>query len=254
MNGPQKTKLGLIGATGRTGRYVLQLLQAPDSEFAQQTEISASFSRGNSAQLLLKSEVVIDFSLPEVLVQIIGELKKDFKNHPASGSQTLPAFVIATTGWSKADLKCLDELAEHTAVLRSSNFSTGVLALQKILRQASPLLLQLGFTPVMVETHHLHKKDAPSGTALMLQKAIAPDHPERVPIHSVRAGGVVGDHEVSFYQQSEIIRMGHFAQDRSLFARGAILVSLWLAQQRRLGRPETQRGLISIESFLDSHA
>ena len=71
----------------------------------------------------------------------------------------------------------MDRLAERTPVLMASNFSTGVLVLQELLRMASPMLRSLGYTPVIVEKHHRHKKDAPSGTALSLQKAISPTSP-----------------------------------------------------------------------------
>ena len=160
-------------------------------------------------------------------------------------TRPLPAFVVASTGWTLDERKVLEELAAKTAVLMSSNFSTGVLALMEILKAASPLLEKLGYSPVLVETHHKHKKDQPSGTALSLQRVIAPAGPGNIPTHSIRAGEIIGAHAVTYYGPGDHIVLGHFAQDRSIFARGAIQAALWLSERK--GRPSG--GLIGIDSF-----
>jgi 4-hydroxy-tetrahydrodipicolinate reductase len=140
----------------------------------------------------------------------------------------IPAFVVGSTGWKPDELKQIEMLAAKTPVLLSSNFSTGVFALQKILKEASPLLSKLGYSPVLVEAHHQHKKDAPSGTALTLARAIGPN----VPTHSIRAGEVIGDHEVTFYGPGDKLVFAHFAQDRSIFARGALDAAIWIRSKR----------------------
>jgi 4-hydroxy-tetrahydrodipicolinate reductase len=119
-----------------------------------------------------------------------------------------------------------------------------VLALTEILRSAAPLLDRLGYQPVIVDTHHKHKKDSPSGTALSLQRAIAPAGPGNVQTHSIRQGEVIGDHEVTFYGAADHLTFGHFAQDRSIFARGAIQCALWLSSQRG-----SMTGFIGIENY-----
>jgi 4-hydroxy-tetrahydrodipicolinate reductase len=134
----------------------------------------------------------------------------------------------------------------------SSNFSTGVQALLAVLRAHAPLLEKLGYAPVIVETHHRHKKDAPSGTALSLQRAISPAGPGNLQTHAVRAGEVVGDHEVIFYGPGDHLTFGHFAQDRSVFARGAIEAALWLASRSaRLDAPPVSGSspILGMEQF-----
>jgi dihydrodipicolinate reductase len=90
-----------------------------------------------------------------------------------------------------------------------------------------------------VETHHRHKKDSPSGTAITLQRAISPDDPNQIQTHSIRAGEVIGEHTIGFYGRADKITLSHSAQDRSLFARGAIEVALWLAQKNRQDSPQS---------------
>jgi dihydrodipicolinate reductase len=152
---------------------------------------------------------------------------------------------VASTGWKLEERKLLEAYSKKTPLLISANFSMGVLALMEILRTASPLLETLGYNPVVTETHHRHNKDSPSGTALSLQRVIAPAGPGNVQTHSIRAGEIIGDHEVSFYGPADHLTFGHFAQDRSVFARGAIEAALWLATKRAAG----VTGIASMEAF-----
>jgi 4-hydroxy-tetrahydrodipicolinate reductase len=225
-------RIGVLGAKGRMGRHVRALLEG---EFSKKASLSACADQGDSPEPLLECDVVIDFSLPSGML--------DLARKALQASRPLPAFVVASTGWTIDERKVLEELATKTAVLMSSNFSTGVLALMEILKTASPLLEKLGYSPVLVETHHKHKKDHPSGTALSLQRVIAPAGPGNIPTHSIRAGEIVGDHEVTYYGPGDHIVFGHFAQDRSIFARGAIQAALWLSEKRASG------GLIGIDAF-----
>jgi len=105
-----------------------------------------------------------------------------------------------------------------------------VAVLVRILEAAAPLLAELGYTPVLVEAHHRHKKDAPSGTALNLRQAMHPF--ADVQTHAIRAGETTGRHEVTFYGERDRIVAGHEALDRDLFATGAIEAALWLHAQR----------------------
>lgn len=233
-------RVGLLGPNGRMGQWVTRLLQ---TEYAGRAELAHSAGRGVSLEPLLHTDVVIDFSLPEAMLELAQAAAK------AAG--TLPAFVVGSTGWTIDQRRALEELAKKTPVLMASNFSTGVLVLTELLKQAAPLLDQLGYTPVIVEAHHKHKKDAPSGTALSLQRAIAPAGPGNVQTHAVRAGEVIGDHEVTFYSAGDRIQLGHFAQDRSIFARGAIDVALWLAGQRAQGPAAFGGKLIGIDLYFE---
>lgn len=123
----------------------------------------------------------------------------------------------------------------------------GVFAVSEILKQFSPQLKALGYTPVLVEAHHCHKKDAPSGTALSLQKAIDPMQPSQIQTHSIRAGEVIGEHSVTFYGAGDRITLHHSAQDRSIFARGAIEVALWMARCRH--ELDDSREILGIDQY-----
>jgi 4-hydroxy-tetrahydrodipicolinate reductase len=230
-------RLGLLGASGRMGQWVTRLVE---SEFASQATLGAKPGRGASPEALLEMDAVIDFSLPEAMLPLA---------QAAIGKKggSLPAFVVGSTGWKTDGRDVLEKLAQRTPVILASNFSTGVLALQEILKSAAPLLEKLGYTPVILDTHHRHKKDAPSGTALSLQRAIAPSGPGNVQTHSIRAGEVIGDHEITFYGPGDHLTIGHFAQDRSIFARGAIDAALWLAAKR--SDSKRPAGLIGMDAF-----
>lgn len=222
------TQVGLLGANGRMGKWVSKLIQ---TEFAAQAQLTAHPLRGEPLNTLLQCQVVIDFALPvamEALAQLALQQPKD---------AVLPVFVVGSTGWK--DLNSLQLLAKRTPVLVSTNFSTGVQALLHILNQNSALLKSLGYSPVLIERHHIHKKDAPSGTAKSIQVAIDPTAPDSVQTHAIRSGEVIGDHEITFHGTADKIVLGHFAQDRSIFARGAIEVGLWLAKNRNRFQNET---------------
>lgn len=231
-------RVGLLGAHGRMGQWVAKLLQ---SEYLKVAKIEAIIGRNDRPEALLNADVVIDFSSPGAMQSLaVLALKHE---------GPLPAFVIGSTGWKPEERKLLEELSKKTPVLISSNFSTGVLAICDILRYAAPLLEKLGYTPVIVETHHQHKKDAPSGTALSLQRAISAENPNNVQTLSVRGGEIIGDHEVTFYGPGDHITLGHFAQDRSIFARGAIDVALWLSQRKTGVR--ALKGIVPIEKYFE---
>jgi len=229
------TQIGLLGASGRMGQWVQRLIV---NEYAPKATLAAQARAGDSLQPLLQTDVIIDFSGPEAVLDLIETSK--------SSKKRLPPLVVGSTGWKPEQRKRLDQAAKKSAILISSNFSTGVLALQEILKTAGPLLKKLGYSPVLVETHHRHKKDAPSGTALTIQRTLESKNPQTVQTHSVRSGEIIGDHEVSFYGPADHLVVGHFAQDRSIFARGAIDASLWLAERQRK-KPMT--GIQTMENF-----
>jgi len=233
------TKIGLLGANGRMGQSVSRLLA---TEFATVATLSATVNRGDSLDPLFQTDVVIDFSSPASFLVLAEKILSDGNEVPPQ----LPAFVVGSTGWNTESEKILVRLGARAPVLIASNFSTGVSALARILQEASPLLEKLGYTPVLVETHHEHKLDAPSGTALSLQKAIRPSKPSSIQTHSIRAGEIIGDHEITFYGRNDQITIRHSAQDRSIFAHGAIQAALWLAQNRNIRAPQ---GLLSLENY-----
>jgi 4-hydroxy-tetrahydrodipicolinate reductase len=243
-------RLGLLGAKGRMGQQVKALLGTP--EFSAQAQITAEPGRGASWDALLSTDAVIDFALPEALAHAIPTL--------LSRPGRLPAFVVGSTGWSSEQKTQLEALARKTPVLQASNFSLGVQFLAKLLEREAPRLQALGYRASMTEVHHIHKKDAPSGTALSLRHAAlgpqAPAHGtanDPLPIESLRQGEVIGDHAVRFTGPADWLEFRHFATDRSLFARGAVEVALWLTQRKApspdiSGQPRNP--ILGLEAFL----
>jgi 4-hydroxy-tetrahydrodipicolinate reductase len=221
------------------GRWVSQLIS---TDYASQTKLAAQAHRGMWLEPLLAADAIIDFSSPDGSAQLAELALK-------SGDR-LPVFIIGSTGWKPEQLKSIEALAAKTPVVLSSNFSTGVLALQRMLKTFAPLLTRLGYQPVMVETHHQHKKDAPSGTAIMLNKAIeSSTGVGPVQTHSIRSGEVIGDHEVTFYGAADRIVFGHMAQDRSVFARGALDAAIWAASRR--DELSSLKTIISMDRYFD---
>lgn len=219
----ERVRVGLLGAHGRMGKYVSQLLAG---EYSDRCHSTAEITNGAKMDALLHCEVVIDFATPEAMSALATQTLAKAGTH-------WPAFIVGSTGWKAEQRKTIEQLAQHTPVLQSANFSMGVQALLHALRSAAPVLRQLDYTPVIIEAHHHHKKDSPSGTAHLLQRAIDAQSPTSIQTHAIRAGEVIGEHSVTFYGAAERVVLGHYAQDRSLFARGALEVALWIAQKRR---------------------
>ena len=182
-------------------------------------------------------------------------------NSPAStvgfaayAAQAHVVHVIGTTGCSAEDEAKIEAAARHTPIVKSGNMSLGVNLLAVMVRQAARALDAADFDVEIVEMHHRHKVDAPSGTALLLGKAAAQgrgvglaDHSVRVRdghtgprpdgaigFATLRGGSVVGDHSVILAGQGERIVLSHHAEDRAIFARGAVKAALW-AHGRKSG-------------------
>jgi 4-hydroxy-tetrahydrodipicolinate reductase len=181
------------------------------------------------------ADALIDFSVPAASVEFAGLC-----------AQARIVHVIGTTGCSEDDEARIQAAARHATIIKAGNMSLGVNLLANLVRQAARAL-DPSWDIEIVEMHHRHKVDAPSGTALLLGEAAAEgrgitlkDHSERgrdgqtgaredgaIGFASLRGGSVVGDHQVVFATQSERITLGHIAEDREIFARGAIRAALW---------------------------
>ncbi|MEZ5566100.1 MAG: 4-hydroxy-tetrahydrodipicolinate reductase, partial [Gammaproteobacteria bacterium] len=177
----------------------------------------------------------------------------------ADGGQAL---VVGTTGLGSAEIAALKAAASRIPVLYARNMSLGVAVLTELARQAARLL-DAGYDVEIAETHHRHKKDAPSGTALQLGEAVASargwklgdvavfDRPrmataarpvEAIGFSSLRGGGVIGDHTVMLAGAEEVLELTHRATDRVVFARGALRAAEWL-----VGKPA---GLYTLSDVL----
>ncbi len=230
-------KIGVLGSKGKTGLLVCHLVV---SEYSKKAVLAAQIDKADNPDALIDTDVVIDFSEPSA---VIGFVKK------AQAKTRVPSLVVGSTGWRIDERKIIEEYVKRAPVLMSSNFSTGVWALTEILKTASPLLEKMGYHPTIVETHHTHKKDSPSGTALSLQRAIAPAGPGNIPTHSIRAGEVIGDHEITFYGIADKIKFAHYASDRTVFARGAIEAAVWLVEKKARPVIAERKGLIGMDAY-----
>ncbi len=218
-------RLLLFGASGRMGRAVLDLLSAGDLPTCR---VVARVSRQDTAEpgpaqwyhadqpeRWPDFDVAVDFSLPlafdGVLVACVSR-----------GA----ALVTGTTGLEPAQQAARDAAAARIPVLWASNFSLGVTVLDALAERAARALP--GWSADIVETHHVHKRDAPSGTALSLADALqrggATPH-----LHSLRAGDAIGEHRVLLHGLGERVELLHQASDRAVFARGALHAACWLA-------------------------
>ena len=179
-------------------------------------------------------DVIIDFSHPANLDMIIDYVKR-----------TKKPVIFATTGYTDEQIQKINDLSKVAPVLRSANFSLGVILLNKLVKMATPILKD-GYDIEVIEAHHNKKIDSPSGTAKMLLKSItdetgykvqagrdgySPRSKDEVGIHSVRGGTIVGEHEVLFCGTDEVISLKHSAQSKKIFASGAIKAAKWLADK-----------------------
>jgi 4-hydroxy-tetrahydrodipicolinate reductase len=161
-------------------------------------------------------------------------------------AQARAVHVIGTTGLSEDDIARLDGAARHAVIVRAGNMSLGVNLLTQLTRQVAAALGE-DFDIEVVEAHHRHKVDAPSGTALMLGEAAAEGRgldfgqayvaardgitgaraPGSIGFSAIRGGDIIGEHDVIFAGAGERIVLRHIASDRALFARGALKAVLW---------------------------
>lgn len=155
--------------------------------------------------------------------------------------------VLCTTGLSKEQLQHVKEASEKTAILKSANMSMGINLLLKLVRDAAKVLAPAGYDMELVEKHHNQKVDAPSGTALALADAINDQlnqeytytydrsqkrekrEKKEIGISAVRGGSIVGEHEVIFAGQDEVIEFKHTAYSKAVFGKGAVEASKFLA-------------------------
>jgi 4-hydroxy-tetrahydrodipicolinate reductase len=239
---PRPIRAVLIGAGGRMGRAILAAaaefpaltfigaIASPDSALlGRDAGVSGASSPGQLmitselAAVLDRAEVVIDFSHGEAT-----------RAHLHACRAAGKALLLGTTGYPAALEAEFAAAAREMALLVAANTSLGVTLLLELATRAAAALP--GFAPRILETHHKDKRDAPSGTALALAAALRAARAPRfagaeIPIDSRREGEVIGEHAVVFSGPGEELFLGHRAQDRGIFARGALAAALWLAPQ-----------------------
>lgn len=223
--------VGIYGAKGRMGKQIeLCLLDEKDAKS------SYLFDKGSSLNELFKnSDVIIDFSSPLGTKQLL----EYAKNHPK-------ALVVGTTGLNDEILSLMNEVSKKSPLFYATNMSLGVAVLNYLAKQASAMLKN--FDIEIVEMHHRHKKDSPSGTAMTLGENVANARnlnlkdvkisgrdgiigarsKDEISIMSLRGGDIVGKHTVGFYEDGEYLELTHNATSRATFAKGSIKIAKWL--------------------------
>lgn len=251
--------IGILGADGRMGTAVIRAiaettgarltaaLTAPHSEKLGQDAgtLSGVAPAGVALSTDLKAaldvcDVLIDFSAPKAAIDAA----------LAMHAHRCRTMVSGTTGFSDVEDAALEAASESISLLRSGNFSPGVTALSALVEIATEKL-GTGWDIEILEMHHRHKVDAPSGTAYLLGEAAAKGrglsleesavlsregqtgerHADDIGFATLRGGGVVGRHEVRLASHLEMITLGHDAFDRSVFARGAVQAAIWAQKQ-----------------------
>ncbi len=220
-------RVGVHGATGRMGQMVLEALR-------DERDMRVAWACGRELPSDLDADVIIDFSSPDGLRRLV-----DLARCPV---------VTGTTGGKVPD-------APARALLHAANFSLGVAVLARLAREAARALPE--WDVEIVETHHVRKKDAPSGTAMRLATAVrdgrgaklpiangrtGPRVPGEIGMHALRGGDVIGEHTVHLFGPNEHITLGHVATTRALFAQGAVRCARWM-----VGRPA---GRYTVEDVL----
>ncbi|MGS1017918.1 4-hydroxy-tetrahydrodipicolinate reductase [Allosphingosinicella humi] len=213
-------KIGIFGATGRMGRAIAEVVAGRDDAIV----------------VADAPDIFVDFSAPEAL-----------EKHLAEAVAAHRPIVVGTTGLTAAHQQAIDRASGTVAVLQAANTSLGVNLLAHLVRETAA---RLGpdWDIEIVEMHHRHKKDAPSGTGLLLGAAAAAGRgveldavadrgrdgmgareEGHIGFAVLRGGSVAGDHAVVFAGEGERIELGHRAESRAIFAQGAVRAALWLA-------------------------
>lgn len=235
-------KVVMHGCNGKMGRVITGLAgQEKDMEIVagidKYTGIPNDYPVFDSiSKCDVQADVVIDFSNAAAVDELL-----DY-----CADRQIPA-VLCTTGLSEEQLKRVQEVSQKTAILKSANMSMGINLLLKLLQDAAKVLGPAGYDIELVERHHNQKVDAPSGTALALADSVnevldneyhyvydrsqkrEKREKKEIGISAVRGGTIVGDHEVIFAGEDEVIEFRHTAYSKSVFAKGAVEAAKFLA-------------------------
>ncbi len=252
------SNIAVAGAAGRMGRQLLSaVFEREDVALGGATEHPSSDAVGSDAGLLVGSsktgitlssdiadirgeyDTIVDFTSPENTCLLL--------RHAA---RTGKSMVIGTTGLSADNLELMRDSAKHSAIVYASNYSVGVTLSLELLAMAASALGE-DYDVEIVEAHHHHKVDAPSGTALSMGEAVAKAsnrdlescgvysrvgitgarEKQSIGFSTIRGGDIIGEHTVMFCGQGERLEITHKATDRMTFARGAIRAAVWVNSQ-----------------------
>lgn len=253
-------KVGILGSTGRVGSLLIDDLAIDEVARVGSVHVFDELTKTlpedtvvtNDMQTVLDaSDVVIDFSAPVATEELLATVVQNKAGKP---------LVIATTGFNEHQKNLLIEASKVVPILYSTNMSLGVAVLNKLVALASKTLAD--FDCEIVEQHHRHKVDSPSGTALTLAEHAADARgldldavrvsgrdgiigartKDEIAVMSLRGGDIVGRHTAGFYNDGEFIELNHTATARNTFSKGAIKAAKWVVNQ--------EAGLYSINDCL----
>ena len=244
----KKIKIGITGCMGRMGQQLIEsckldkkinLITLTENKIIKK-KIYGIKPELNSVNAFKKVDVIIDFTLPKCTFEVL-EIASKIKKK----------IIIGTTGFSKKEEDQIKKFSKKIPILKAGNMSLGVNLLMYLTEIASKTLGK-NFLSKVYEIHHKHKKDYPSGTALMLGHGIANGkqqqfnkligkkflnkknfpYSKKINFNSIRKGEIIGEHEVSFSSGKEIVSLNHEAFDRSLYSEGALFAAEWLIKKK----------------------
>ena len=244
----KKINLGITGCMGRMGQQLIKSsTKNKNFKLVTLTEnrtVNKKFKgirpEFNNEKAFEKTDIIIDFTIPKCTFQML-EIASKIKKR----------VVIGTTGFTKNEEKLINKYSKKIPILKAGNMSIGVNLLM-YLTEISSKSLNNNYLTKIFEVHHKHKKDYPSGTALMLGKGIADGkkkdlyklmgkkflnkktfpYGKKINFNSIRKGEIIGEHEVKFSSGKEIITLNHEAFDRALYSDGALTAAKWLMQKK----------------------
>ena len=240
-------RIAVVGASGRMGQTIIEAISQNDK-----VSLGATLDKGDDLIAALDQfDVLIDFTRPEATLEYLAICQNSGK-----------AMVIGTTGFSDDQLQEINNAAKNMAIVFAPNMSVGVNLSLKLLDMAARVIGEDADIEI-VEAHHRHKVDAPSGTALKMGEVVAnalgrdlsecavygregieePRDRNTIGFSTIRGGDVVGEHTVSFFMEGERVEITHKASSRLTFANGAVRAAGWLEGQ--------SAGLYSMQDVLD---
>ncbi len=243
-------KVGILGSTGRVGSLLIDDLANDENMKVGAVHVFDELTKALPAEVIVtndmqtmidSSDVIIDFSAPSATEELLSTVVKAGAGKP---------LVIATTGFNEHQKNLLIEASKVVPILYATNMSLGVAVLNKLVHLASKTLAE--FDCEIVEQHHRHKVDSPSGTALTLAEHAADARgldldavrisgrdgiigartKDEIAVMSLRGGDIVGRHTAGFYNDGEFIELNHTATSRNTFSKGAIKAAIWLVDQK----------------------
>jgi 4-hydroxy-tetrahydrodipicolinate reductase len=244
----KKINLAITGCMGRMGQQLIKSSKSNNNfnlvSLTENIKINKKFNgiqpEPNTEIAFKKADIIIDFTIPKCTIEVIKIASKLSKK-----------VVIGTTGFSSKEEKIIKKYSKKIPILKAGNMSLGVNLLMYLTEIASKSLNDKYLSKIF-EIHHKHKKDYPSGTALMLGKGIADGknkdfysligkkflnkkkfpYGKKINFNSIRKGEIIGEHEVKFSSGKEIISLNHEAFDRTLYSDGALTAAKWLMKKK----------------------